>query len=124
MMFCRIDALSGRNTFSREAAEKLRGDEPQFKISDEIVVNVLNSIRPRRLLRSPLPEPAQSERRRTDFEILSFATRPSILAETDREKSHRWDCGHPDISEILLHRPAPPFRAYSWVIDEQPFYAR
>jgi FkbM family methyltransferase len=41
MTFYRIDALSGRNTFSREAALHFIDDHPQFKISDELQIPVL-----------------------------------------------------------------------------------
>jgi FkbM family methyltransferase len=41
MTFYRIDALSGRNTFSREAALRFVGDHPQFNISDELQIPVV-----------------------------------------------------------------------------------
>jgi FkbM family methyltransferase len=83
MTFYRIDALSGRNTFSKEAAQNFVATNPQFTISDEIPIQVMTLDQIiATYCGSRCPDLLSLDAEGLDYEVLSaasFATRPSIL---------------------------------------------
>jgi FkbM family methyltransferase len=83
LTFYRIDKFSGRNTFSKEAAEAFVAANPQFSITDEISIPVmsLDDILAKHCDGS-IPDLLSIDAEGLDFEILSsasFAKRPAIL---------------------------------------------
>jgi FkbM family methyltransferase len=102
MTFYRIDDFSGRNTFSKEAAENFIARSPGFKISDTLTVDVVTLDQLiNTFCNGRCPDLLSIDAEGLDYEILrsySFATRPAILCvETYSAAGEHED----DICELL-----------------------
>jgi FkbM family methyltransferase len=83
LTFYRIDATSGRNSFSRAAVEKFIAECPQFKIMDELTIPVMTLDQIIETYCAGIcPDLLSLDAEGFDYEILaaaSFTTRPKIL---------------------------------------------